>query len=87
MKFFEAINDFLASSIGALNALLAIALVAIGTFAGMLAAGVLGLIAGLVIGCALAVVFCGVLAVLVSIRDLLATSVQQGGSQGSLVRD
>ena len=83
MNFFESINRFIASSIGVLNAVLAIVLVVICGFGGILVGGFLGFVAGLVLGAALALIVCGTLAVLINIRDLLAASAQRVGSQGS----
>ena len=71
----QKINNLLARSIVSLNAILAIVLVVFGTIfgitAGMAFLGPLALIVGPFIGIAAAIVVCGLLAVLLDLRDLL----------------
>ena len=77
MKFANRINNLLAVSIGAVNAVLAIALILIMVALGISVFGwVGGIIAGLLTGAAAAVAICGALAILVNIRDLLAESLR-----------
>ena len=64
-------NKFLASAIGTINALIAWVLILVPPLAGAYSAGPPGLIAGLLIGFVLAVVLCGLLALLIDIRDSL----------------
>ena len=77
MNFFNQINHFLASSIAVLNALLAVFVVLFSMAAGYQALGGFGLFVGMFAGASLAVAFCGLLAVLINIRDLLAASLNQ----------
>ena len=78
MNLINRINGFLATSIGLLNALLAILLVLFATAIGIWwVGGVGGLVLGLLVGVAMAVMVCGLLAVLINIRDLLAQSLDQ----------
>ena len=70
----QKINHLLARSIVSLNAILAVALVVVGSIfgiAGMAFLGPLALIVGPVIGIAAAIAVCGVLAVLLDLRDIL----------------
>ena len=53
--------------------------VLISAAAGYTWSGIFGLIAGVVLGIALATVLCGLLALLINIRDLLAESLTQCG--------
>lgn len=77
MNFVNQINHFLASTISVLNALLAVFLLLFSMAAGYQAIGGLGLIIGIFAVAALAVAFCGLLSVLINIRDLLAASLKQ----------
>ena len=77
MNFVNQINHFLASTISVLNALLAVFLLLISMAAGYQAIGGLGLFIGIFACAALAIAFCGLLAVLINIRDLLAASLKQ----------
>ena len=77
MNFVHQINQFLASSISVLNALLAVILMLFSMAAGYQAIGILGLFFGIFVGAALAIAFCGLLAVLINIRDLLSASLKQ----------
>ena len=77
MNFVNQINHFLASTISVLNALLAVFLLLLSMAAGHQTMGGLGLFIGILAGAALAVAFCGLLAVLINIRDLLAASLKQ----------
>ncbi len=76
------INRFLAKSIGLLNAALAVFLILFGTAAGISAFGPFGILFGPVAGLALAVMVCGLIALLIDIRDLLAESLDQQRTQG-----
>ncbi|MCY3745510.1 MAG: hypothetical protein OXH05_04695 [Acidobacteria bacterium] len=75
------INQFLASSIGWLNAVTAVLIVVVATAVAMRALGGVGVIVGPLVGVAVAVVVCGALAVLINIRDLLAASVDKSDSE------
>ena len=79
----QKINTLLAQSIGTLNALLVVVLVLGGLIGGVVATGPflgpLAFVIGPIVGAAIAVSFCGLLAVLINIRDLLAELVQQQG--------
>ena len=77
MDFLNKINQFLARSIALLNAGLAIALVLLATALSIDWLGGVGVIVGPLVGMALAIGVCGLLAVLVNIRDLLAESLAQ----------
>ena len=77
MKIIHRINLFLSQSIALLNAGLAVFLVLVATGASIQAVGWLGIFPGLLLGVALAVMVCGLLAVLINIRDLLAASLDQ----------
>ena len=76
MSVVNQINHFLASSISFLNALLAVFVVLLSMAAGYQALGGFGLFIGIFAGASMAVAFCGLLAVLINIRDLLAASLQ-----------
>ena len=76
MSVVNQVNHFLASSISFLNALLAVLLVLFSMAAGYQVLGSFGLFVGIFAGAALAVAFCGMLAVLINIRDLLASSLE-----------
>ena len=81
MNFINQINRFLAQSLGFLNAVLAILLVLFATAISMgWVGGLVGLVLGLSVGVAMAVGVCGLLAVLINIRDLLAESLDQRAS-------
>ena len=71
----QKINNLLARSIKSLNALLALALVVggsvFGIAAGMAFLGPFALIVGPLVGIAAAVAVCGLLAVLLDLRDIL----------------
>ena len=84
----EKINRTLARLIGVLNAGLAIALVLLGLLLGISGASafagrpsfgdiVFGLLIGAMIGVAMAVAICGLLAILINIRDLLEELAQK----------
>ena len=77
MNFLNKINQFLARSIALLNAGLAIALVLLITALSIDWLGGVGIIVGPLVGMALAIGVCGLLAVLVNIRDLLAELLAQ----------
>ena len=77
MSVVNQINHFLASSISLLNALLAVFIVLFSMAAGYQVLGGFGLFIGIFAGASMAVAFCGLLAVLINIRDLLAASLQQ----------
>ena len=81
MNLINQINGFLAKSIGLLNAALAVVLVLFGLVLGLVLAcpfiGPLAFVAGPLVGVALAISVCGLLAVLINIRDLLAESLVQ----------
>ena len=77
MNVANRINQLLAASIGRANAVLAIVLILFGLATGINWFGwVVGIILGLLAGFAMAVSVCGVLAILVSIRDLLEESLR-----------
>ena len=81
MNFINQINRFLAQSLGFLNTVLAILLVLFATAISMgWVRGLVGLVLGLSVGVAMAVGVCGLLAVLINIRDLLAESLDQRAS-------
>ena len=77
MNLINQINGFLAKSIGLLNALLAILLVGFALMVGVWLLGTRGIFVGLLVGAAMAVLVCGLLAILINIRDLLAESLEQ----------
>ncbi len=77
----SAINHFLATSIGWLNALAAVLLVVVFTGGAFFALGGIGIIVGPLVGAAVAVILCGALAVLINIRDLLAASADKSESE------
>ena len=84
MNLINQINGFLAKSIGLLNALLAILLVGFAQIVGVWWLGTLGIFVGLLVGAAMAVLVCGLLALLINIRDLLAESLKQRPSRDGL---
>ena len=84
MNLINQINGFLAKSIGLLNALLAILLVGFALMVGVWLLGTRGIFVGLLFGAAMAVLVCGLLALLINIRDLLAESLEQRPSRDSL---
>ena len=84
MNLINQINGFLAKSIGLLNALLAILLVGFGLMVGVWVLGTRGIFVGLLVGAAMAVLVCGLLAILINIRDLLAESLEQRPSRDGL---
>ena len=84
MNLINQINGFLAKSIGLLNALLAILLVGFALMVSVWWLGTLGIFVGLLDGAAMAVLVCGLLAVLINIRDLLAESLEQRPSRDGL---
>ena len=77
MNLVQKINTYLASSIAFLNALLAVMLIlsAMGLCYQVL--GMFGIFIGFFLGASAAVALCGMLAVLINIRDLLARSLSQ----------
>ena len=77
MNLANRINQLLAASIGMVNAVLAVVLILIvlGTSIQLFGAAA-GIIVGLVGGGAFAVAVCGVLAILINIRDLLEESLR-----------
>ncbi len=77
MNLVEQINRLLADSIVPLNGLLAIVLVLLGLMSGVSAYGVGGIFTGLLTGVAMAIAVCGVLALLIQIRNLLAKSLSR----------
>ena len=84
MNLINQINGFLAKAIGLLNALLAILLVGFGLMVGVWWLGTRGIFVGLLVGAAMAVLVCGLLALLINIRDLLAESLEQRPSRDGL---
>ena len=84
MNLINQINGFLAKSIGLLNALLAILLVGFALMVGVWLLGTRGIFVGLLVGVAMAVLVCGLLALLINIRDLLAESLEQRPSRDGL---
>ena len=84
MNLINQINGFLAKSIGLLNALLAILLVGFALMMGVWVLGTGGIFVGLLVGAAMAVLVCGLLAILINIRDLLAESLKQRPSRDGL---
>ena len=84
MNLINQINGFLAKSIGSLNALLAILLVGFALMVGVWLLGTRGIFVGLLVGAAMAVLVCGLLALLINIRDLLAESLEQRPSRDGL---
>ena len=84
MNLINQINGFLAKSIGLLNALLAILLVGFALMMGVWSLGTRGILVGLLVGAAMAVLVCGLLALLINIRDLLAESLEQRPSRDGL---
>ena len=84
MNLINQINGFLAKSIGLLNALLAILLVGFALMVGVWWLGTRGIFVGLLVGAAMAVLVCGLLALLINIRDLLAESLEQRPSRDGL---
>ena len=84
MNLINQINGFLAKSIGLLNALLAILLVGFALMVGVWWLGTRGIFVGLLVGAAMAVLVCGLLAILINIRDLLAESLEQRPSRDGL---
>ena len=84
MNLINQINGFLAKSIGLLNALLAILLVGFALMMGVWVLGTSGIFVGLLVGAAMAVLVCGLLAILINIRDLLAESLKQRPSRDDL---
>ena len=75
MNFVYRISQFLTGSISVLHALLAVFIMLFSMAAGSQVFGGFGLFAG----ASLAVAFCGLLAVLINIRDLLSASLKQQG--------
>ena len=75
MNLIQQINLFLAESIGTLNGALAILLVFLGLVGGVSRAS--GVFVGLLTGVATAIAVCGVLALLIQIRDLLTESLKR----------
>ena len=75
MTEIERINNLLARSVVSLNAILALALVVVGSIFGISTGseflGPLALVVGPVIGIASAIAVCGVLAVLLDLRGIL----------------
>ena len=84
MNLINQINEFLAKSLGLLNALLAILLVGFSLMVGGGLLGTRGIFVGLLVGAAMAVLVCGLLAILINIRDLLAESLEQQRSSDDL---
>ena len=84
MNLINQINGFLAKAIGLLNALLAILLVGFALMVGVWWLGTRGIFVGLLVGAAMAVLVCGLLALLINIRDLLAESLEQRPSRDGL---
>ena len=84
MNLINQINGFLAKSIGLLNALLAILLVGFALMVGVWQLGTLGIFVGLLVGTAMAVLVCGLLALVINIRNLLAESLEQRPSRDGL---
>ena len=79
MNTIQRINHALAQIVAGLNVAAAIVVVVTTAAAGYMWGGMLGFIAGALVGTAAAAVLCGMLALLISIRDLLAESLSQRG--------
>ncbi len=79
MELVQKINSSLASSIAFLNALLAVMLILAAMAASYQIFGLFGIVLGFLLGGSAAVAVCGILAILINIRDLLAASQQQQG--------
>ena len=79
MNSIHRINHAFAQIVAVLNVAAAVVVVLITAAAGYTWSGFLGLIAGGVLGIALATVLCGLLALLINIRDLLAESLTERG--------
>ena len=77
MNTIHRINNGLAQIVAFLNVAAAIVVVLITAGAGYMWFGSLGFIAGALLGTAAAAVLCGLLALLINIRDLLAESLRQ----------
>ena len=76
MSFAHRINQFLAASIGVINAILAMFLILFLATVGIILLGPFGIIPGLLVGAVFAVAIGGVLAILINIRDLLEESLR-----------
>ena len=74
MNTIHRINHALAQIVAFLNVAAAVVVVLITAAVGYMWSGIVGLLAGLVLGLAIATVLCGLLALLINIRDLLAQS-------------
>ena len=74
MNTIHRINHALAQIVALLNVAAAVVVVLITAAVGYMWSGIVGLLAGLVLGLAIATVLCGLLALLINIRDLLAQS-------------
>ena len=79
MELVQKINSSLADSIAFLNALLAVMLMLAAMAACYQILGLFGIVLGFLLGGSAAVAVCGILAILINIRDLLAASQQQQG--------
>ena len=78
-------NKFLSNAIGKLNALIAWLLIIGAPLAGLFTGGAIGLIVGLAAGIVGAILLCGILALLIDIRDSLRriAGVGDAGSPGN----
>ena len=79
MIIIHRINHALAQIVALMNVATAVLVVLLAAAVGFQQAGLFGLIGGALIGTAAAAVVCGLLALLINIRDLLAESVTQHG--------
>ena len=79
MNSIDQVNKSLAKGIALLNVVAAGVVVLVAAAVGYMGFGFLGLIAGVLLGVAVATVLCGVLALLINIRDLLAESLAARG--------
>ena len=79
MNSIYRINHALAQIVALLNVAAAVVVVLIAAAVGYTWSGIFGLIAGVVLRTVLATVLCGLLALPINIRDLLAESLTQRG--------
>lgn len=80
-------NKLLAEGLSAFNALLALALTVISAVAGGARWGAEGLFVGFLIGCAIAIVICGTLAIFVDMRSELIASRSAIAEQSKMQAD
>ena len=79
MTIVHRINHTLAQIVALMNVATAVLVVLLTAAVGFQQAGFLGLIAGALVGTVAAAMLCGLLALLINIRDLLAESLAQRG--------